>query len=175
MNRNLRGYQDVQAEVALDVDVVIVGSGPGGAASARILAEGGRKVVVLEEGPAVPHFKANMPNTQRYHMQEDGMIVARGSGMMPIAAGRGVGGGSLVNSAICFRTPEEVLRGWIPTLGGDDRFSPEHLAPIFDELEQILGIVKTDEAIAGENNKLIVRGARKLGLFSDFLHRNAPT
>jgi choline dehydrogenase-like flavoprotein len=39
-------------------------------------------------------------------------MVARGSAMMPIAAGRGLGGSTLVNSALSFRPAREVLDGW---------------------------------------------------------------
>ena len=35
----------------LDVDVAVIGSGAGGATTAAVLAEGGRRVTILEEGP----------------------------------------------------------------------------------------------------------------------------
>ncbi len=169
-----RGFEDARGETTLDADVVVVGTGPGGAALGRTLARGGLRVVLLEEGPALPRFRPNQAHTSRYHMQENGMMVAAGTGMMPIAAGRGVGGGSLVNSAICFRTPDAVLDGWEAVLGGDARFASRALAPIYDALEALLGVGRTPDAIAGENNHLIVRGARKLGLHADLVHRNTP-
>ena len=55
-------------------DVVVVGSGPGGAAVSRALAAGGLSVVVLEEGPPRSRFRPNYAHTARHHMQEGGTI-----------------------------------------------------------------------------------------------------
>lgn len=170
----LRSWEDVQGDVELEADVVIVGTGPGGAAVARVLAEAGKRVVMLEEGPSTPRFASHYANAMRYHMQEGGSMVALGDAAVGVAAGRGVGGGSLINSAICWRAPDDVLAGWTDVLGGDARFRPESMAPIYDEISEIIGVTKTRPEIAGENNHLIVRGARALGLEADFLHRNAP-
>ncbi len=170
----IRDHNDARGETTLDADVVVVGTGPGGASVARVLAEAGAHVVMLEAGPARPRFRRNYAHAQRYHYQEQGGMVASGSAMMPIAAGRGVGGGSLVNSAICWRTPDAVLDEWVDVLGGDDRYSAARLAPIYDELEALIQVGPTDPSIAGENNLLIVRGAQKLGLPGGLLRRNAP-
>lgn len=168
------GWEDAKGERKLECDVVIVGTGPGGAAMARVLAEGGKRVILLEEGPHVSHFRPNQANVMRYHMQEGGSMVAFGSGAVGVAAGRGVGGGSLVNSAICWRTSDHVLESWETVLGGDTRFSPQEMRPVYAELEVPLGITQTREDIAGENNKLIVRGAKLLGLDAGLLWRNTP-
>jgi choline dehydrogenase-like flavoprotein len=170
----VRGYAEVVGDIELEADVVIVGTGPGGAAIGRVIAEAGKRVVFLEEGPAKSNFRPNMTHTMRYHMQEGGGMVALGSAAISVAAGRGVGGGSLINSAICWRTPHKVLESWTEVLGGDDRFRPEAMEPVFDELSEILQIGRTPEAIAGENNLLIVRGAKKLGLEAGLLERNTP-
>jgi len=170
----LRDHTDVKGDAELSADVVIVGTGPGGASIARVLADAGRRVVLVEEGPARPNFRPNAAHTNRFHMQEGGGMVARGSKLMPIAAGRGVGGGSLVNSAICFRVPDDVADGWVDVLGGEDRFSAANLRPLFEEMEAILGVAETPETVAGENNMIVVRGVKKLGLEGGLVRRNAP-
>ncbi|MGC6514132.1 MAG: GMC family oxidoreductase N-terminal domain-containing protein [Myxococcota bacterium] len=170
----LWSHEDTRGEVRHDVDDVIIGSGPGGAAMARVLAERGRRVMMVEQGPSKPNFRPNMAHTMRYHMQEGGSMVAMGSAPVSVAAGRGVGGGSLINSAICWRTPEHVLERWVEVLGGDNRYGPAVLTEVFDELSDLLQITQTWDGIAGENNKLIVRGAEALGLKGGLLHRNAP-
>lgn len=170
----VRSHRDAQGDTLLDADVVIIGSGPGGAAAARVLAEGGLRVVVVEEGPAQSRFRPNQAHTMRYHMQEGGSMVALGATAVAVAAGRGVGGGSLINSAICWRAPDPVLDGWTDVLGGDDRFRAANMGPVYDEIGDIIEVTLTPDHIAGENNKLIVRGAQALGLPSGLLHRNTP-
>ncbi|MBZ0254349.1 MAG: FAD-binding protein, partial [Candidatus Methylomirabilis sp.] len=48
--RVIRAFDDVGASLREAADVVIVGSGAGGAVLAKELAERGRSVIVLEEG-----------------------------------------------------------------------------------------------------------------------------
>jgi len=167
------GFEDVGEGRDYTADVVVVGAGPGGSAAARQLAAAGMKVVVLEEGPTTSRFRPNFGQTMRYHMQEGGGMVAQGSAIVPIAAGRGIGGGSLINSAICFRTPDYILDKWVSLLG-DERYSPAALAPIFDELEELLGIGPVTEETAGKNNELIVRGTKIKGYPGGLIRRNTP-
>lgn len=157
----------------LTADVVVVGTGPGGAACARVCAQGGARVVLLEEGPPASRFARHQGGTMRHHYQEGGAMVATGTTFVPIAAGRGVGGGSLINSAIAWRAPDHVLERWT-TLLGDDRFGPAALTPLYDELWALLGIWPTRPEISGANNDLIVRGVQKLGLEGGYLQRATP-
>lgn len=154
------------------VDVVIVGVGPGGAACARQLAMAGARVLLLEEGPPKSRFARNQGNAMRYHMQEGGTMVATGA-MMPIASGRGLGGGSLINSAIAWRCPDDVLSGWVDRIH-DDRFAPAQMKPVYDELWELLGIWSTRLEISGRNNDMIVKGVRALGLDGGYLERATP-
>lgn len=167
-------HRDVRSDTTLEADVVIVGTGPGGAAVGRAFAQAGAKVIWVEEGLSTPRFRPNLAHVNRWHMQEGGAMLSQSAdAMMPIAAGRGVGGGSLVNSAICFRTPDAVLDEWTRVLG-DDRFSPAHLAPVFDEIEARIEVGITNEAVAGENNRIIVRGAAARGHRGGLVRRNTP-
>jgi choline dehydrogenase-like flavoprotein len=157
------------------VDVVIVGAGPGGSSAARVLANAGAKVLVLEEGPAKSRFAPNQGHTMRYHMQEGGTMVAMGErAFMPIAAGRGLGGGTLINSAIAWRAPDAILNGWAELLK-DDSLSAAALKPYYDEIWELLGVSKPNDFVAGANNRLIVRGVKKLGYEGGYLDRYTPT
>ncbi len=167
-------HRDVRGDVTLEADVVIVGTGPGGAAAGRALAQAGAKVIWLEEGLGQTRFRKNLAHTNRWHMQEGGTMVSQSlDAMMPIAAGRGVGGGSLVNSAICFRTPDHVLDEWTRVLG-DDRYAPGRMAPVFDEIEARIEVGFTPDEVAGENNRIIVRGAAARGHRGGLVRRNTP-
>lgn len=167
------GFDEVGAGRTLEADVVIVGSGPGGSAAAWVLAEAGARVVVLEEGPPKSRFRPNYAHTSRYHMQEAGSMLVKGDAMFPMAAGRGVGGGSLINSALAFRTPDHVTSHWRELLD-DPHWGPEGLAPVYDEIADLLGIGPVTEDVAGENNRLIIRGATAIGLKASLAPRNTP-
>jgi choline dehydrogenase-like flavoprotein len=162
-----------ETDVELDADVVIVGTGPGGSAAARTLADAGIRAVMLEEGPAKERFRPNQSAVMRYHMQEGGAMVATGSTYMPIAAGRGIGGGTLINSAIAWRCPDDVLDGWTEKLQ-DQRYSAANMRSVYDWLWEYLGVWETRPEISGENNDLIVRGVRALGWEGGYLSRYTP-
>ena len=89
-------------------------------------------------------------------MQEGGSMVAQGTTMMPIAVGKGVGGPTLINSALSFVPPDYILEKWAATLQ-DDYWSAKEMKDTFDFITSYLG-VKTSPNIAGENNNLILRG-----------------
>jgi len=167
------GYEAVGKGRKLTADVVIVGTGPGGASVARVLAEGGAKVVLIEDGPAQSRFRPNQAHTMRYHMQEGGMIIAQGSGYLSIAAGRGVGGGTLINSALSFQPAPDVLDEWAERLQ-DPGWGADALTPIYDEVARLIGVADTQPWFAGENNRLIVRGIEALGLDGGLAPRSTP-
>lgn len=102
------------ASGALAAEVVVVGSGPGGAVTACLLAEGGRDVLLVEEGPLLaadlpaPFSLAEMVAKYR----NGGVTVALGPTKIAYAEGRCVGGGSEVNSGLYHRTPGDLLERW---------------------------------------------------------------
>ncbi len=165
------GYSTLDRD--LECDVAILGTGPGGAAAARTLADLGLRVVLLEEGPPEERFRPNQGAVMRYHMQEGGGMVATGRALMPIAAGRGVGGGTLINSAIAWRCPDTVLDSWSDLLG-DMRYSAANMRPVYDWLWEYLGIWDTLPAVAGENSELVIRGAKVAGYPGGYLARYTP-
>lgn len=166
------GWEQARGGRTLSADVVIVGTGPGGAAVALTLAEAGLSVLLLEEGPASSNFRPNQAHTARYHMQEGGAMVARGEVFVPIAAGRGVGGGSLINSALCFRPSEQLFIDWEALLG--PAWSPEVMFPIYDELAELIGVGMTPPELAGRNNQIIADGVAKLGWEGGLAPRSTP-
>ena len=167
-----QGWTD--QDVTLEADVVVVGAGPGGSAMAKQLAEAGLSVWVIEEGPPKSDFQPNQAHTARVHMQEAGTMLAQGPTPFLIAAGRGIGGGSLINSALCFRTPDTVLDEWVGILG-DDTWSPANMEPIFDEVEAWTGVgLPTSEFAAGLHNVRIAEAAARLGYPGGLARRNTP-
>ena len=157
----------------MDVDVVVVGSGAGGAVTAESLARSGLSVVVLEEGGT---YRATEESGDRpvermlRHYRDNGLTFAMGSPMISLPMGRVVGGTTTVNSGTCFRTPEDVLVDW--QRRGVTGVSPETMAPIFDEVEEVLGVQPVPEEVLGANGSVARRGAEALGWSGGPIRRN---
>ncbi len=153
-------------------DVVIVGSGAGGASAAAVLAEAGLDVVVLEAGG---HFdRDSYPRdpieavTSLY--REAGLTVAEGRPPVPVPVARAVGGTTVINSGTCFRAPEPVLRNW------DDEYGvgwATDLDAEYSEAEDFLRVTPLDPERMGRNGQLAMEGARALGASGGPISRNA--
>jgi choline dehydrogenase-like flavoprotein len=162
-------------DVVLHCDVVIVGSGPGGATAARDLAVAGADVVVVEAGAWVqPHeFPADPLASLSNLYAGGGFVFTKGRSPMQVLQGRVLGGTSVVNSAICWRLPRDVHDEWVaadPSLG--DALSWESIDRAGEQIEDYLGVAPTAAAVAGANNELLARGAAQMGLAHQPIRRN---
>jgi choline dehydrogenase-like flavoprotein len=99
----------------VDTDVVVIGSGAGGAVAAETLAKAGQRVVLLEAGPQVrvADMTRDGPAFLSKYYWEGGLRMLRGSGAWPAMSGRALGGSTVVNSAIMFALPDWVRELWI--------------------------------------------------------------
>src|ERR1035438_5500987 len=94
----------------IDADVCVIGAGAGGAVVAAELAEGGARVVVLEQGPHHDpgDFTARPPEMLARLYRDGGQTTTLGTPPILLPLGRGLGGTTLINSGSCFRTPPPV-------------------------------------------------------------------
>src|SRR5258708_34729751 len=99
----LHAAPDLKPGAKLAAGVAVVGSGAGGAAVAAELSKSGLKVVVLEEGRSfAPADLVSKPSWAFRHLYSGrGLMVGKGKVLVPLVAGRAVGGSTFVNSAIC--------------------------------------------------------------------------
>lgn len=158
-------------------DVVVVGSGAGGAVVATLLAEAGRRVIVLEEGgyhrPA-DYQRFTPSESLRLLFREGGMVTAFGVGDTPIISltmGRAVGGSSVVTGGVCFRIPGSVHARWVRELGLDE-LSERALEPAYESVEQRLDVREVPEEMRSASTARFVEGARRLGIEMRPLRRN---
>ncbi len=159
--------------VDADADVCVVGAGAGGAVVAAELAEGGARVVLLEQGPAhdPDGFTARAPEMLARLYRDGGQTATIGMPPILLPLGRGIGGTTLVNSGTCFRTPVHVLERWAREFGLD--LDEPTLRPCFERVEQALSVSEVTPELAGANAAVVRRGAERLGWSHGYLRRNA--
>lgn len=167
--------RDVRVPLRLDADVVVVGSGPAGAAVAADLAPRGLSVVIVEAGrwfePSA--FPPSAFEAMAAMYRDLGASVVVGRAPMPFLQGKMVGGSSPVNGAICWRLPHDVHERWCRTDRAlADALPWSVLESVTDALEARLGVAPTDPAVAGPKNLLMAAGADALGLEHRPIRRN---
>lgn len=174
-HRGVKVFADYAGGIRSDCDVVVVGSGPGGAVVAKELAERGKDVVLLEEGPpfGVKDFRQEAGEALARTLRDGGMRTARGTAYVPTMQAIALGGGSLINSAICARAPAWVFEKWADKTGTAS-ISAESLAPHYERVEKIIGVQSTPDEVQGERNLRFKRGCDALGISSEPTARNAP-
>ncbi len=154
-------------------DACVIGAGAGGAVLAAELAEGGAKVIVLEQGPEhkADGFTARPPQMLARLYRDGGQTVTIGNPAVALPLGRGVGGTTLINSGTCFRTPSHVLERWRTESGLE--LDDAVLDRCFGRVERALSISEVSPELAGRNAAVARRGAERLGWSHGYLRRNA--
>jgi choline dehydrogenase-like flavoprotein len=150
-------------EPELRCEIAVIGSGPGGAISACLLAEAGRDVLLLEEGPYY-ELESCQPFSvdemvQKY--RNGGQTVALGRNKIAYVEGRCVGGGSEINSGLYHRTPSDILELWRKDFAVE-AISEKELAPHFEASEKELSVSFLPGAAPPASLKLH-EGATRLG------------
>ncbi|HVU01590.1 MAG TPA: GMC family oxidoreductase [Polyangiaceae bacterium] len=158
-------------------DVVVVGSGAGGAVVAAHLAEAGRRVIVLEEGPHVSaerYGKMRPSETLRHLWRDGGLTMAVGIGNSPVInvmMGECVGGSSVLTGGVCFRTPDSVLDHWAKDFGLRE-LAPREMEAYFDDVERAVHVEEVPESMRSRSTKLFALGAERLGRPVSPIRRN---
>jgi choline dehydrogenase-like flavoprotein len=171
---NCHDGRTITTDDAIECDVVIVGSGAGGAALAHDLASRGHAVVVLETGR---YFKRRdfdgrpLPAFGEMYL-DGGMTLALGNIGVPVWAGQTVGGSTTINSGTCYPTPPRVLERW--RREGLAFASADGLGPYFARVESMLQVETARPEHLGAIGGVIARGADALGWSHGPLRRNAP-
>ncbi len=161
---------EIEIGQTLHADAVIVGSGAGGSMTALELAKRGLRVVLLERGRDVTRFS----------QREDEMIPELFSDMggqrtddlsVMILSGKGLGGSTLHNTNLCKRIDPQILGHWVSAFGLSD-WTPEAMAPLFSEVETMLGVTPIAASQLNTNNDILRRGCETLGYRGAVLSHN---
>lgn len=148
-----------------EIDVIVVGTGFGGAAVACRLAQAGARVVVLERGrrwtvdqyprkPTDPWFyQHSLPH------KLNGWLDLRFFKGMAVALGAGVGGGSMCYSSVVMKAdPDYFDQGpWPPEI------TFAELLPYYQKAEAMLGVGEIPAGQRTHRYQLLRQAAEKLG------------
>jgi choline dehydrogenase-like flavoprotein len=175
MSERVHPAATLDGDETVDCEVVVIGTGAGGAVVAKELAERGHAVVLLEEGDyhSRADFSGHAVDMQRKLYRDMGATFAIGNALIPIPLGRTVGGTTAINSGTCYRAPARVLDHWADAFGLSD-LSSGKMDPYFERVEAILGVASAEPRYLGGVARVIARGCDALGLSHQPLRRNAP-
>ena len=153
----------LKAPQTLEGDVLIVGTGAGGAMAAEILSRAGLNVILAEEGPlkTASSFR-DMDESRAYRdLYQEGAGRTSSDGAIAVLQGRAVGGSTTINWTSSFRTPVPTLEHWAArhsVIG----HGVEDMRPWFEFVERRLNMVPWPQA-PNANNGVLRRGCEALG------------
>jgi len=173
--RQVSAARDLPVGEVLECDVVVVGTGAGGAVVAKELAERGVAVLLVEEGEFHKRSdfpRRSIPATQMLY-RRSGITGVVGNCVIPIPIGKSVGGSTTINSGTCFRIPDWISDRWENELGLAE-ISAEALAPYYQKVEQTLEVGPSSKDARGPVSDVIAEGCASLGWSHFPVRRNAP-
>jgi choline dehydrogenase-like flavoprotein len=159
----IRRGRDLAADLALEVDAIVVGTGAGGSVAARALARAGARVVAFEEGG--DHVARDM--TQREDEMLPELFQDRAGRMtddlaITVLQGRGVGGSTIHNTNLCKRIAPEILDLW-QRKHGVIGCSEAEMRAAFETIERDLSVAPIPDDAISPNNDALRRGVAALG------------
>lgn len=157
-------------------DVVIVGSGAGGAVAFARLVERGLNVIIIEEGH--PFGSGSYPyaisTSTRLLYRNAGLNPIFGRPMVPFGEGRCLGGTTEINGGLVWRTPDHLRAEWCDSLGLQEVYG-KCLDPHFEYIERRLGVSTLGTGRAGNRDSALLRyGAEQIGWKVVDVPRAAP-
>ncbi len=157
--------RDLKAEVFVghdaipaEVDVIVIGSGAGGAVAAAAVADESHEVLILEAGHNYPSSRiTHQESRMTARLFKDGALQTTKDRDVIIFQGRVVGGSTVINNGICLRMKhaglvhpqaEDVYQTWA-SLGAP--ISETELTVSYEAVETALEVSEIS-AISGRNN-----------------------
>jgi choline dehydrogenase-like flavoprotein len=157
---------------SITAEICVIGSGSGGATAARLLAEAGREVVVLEEGRDL----VGPERSQRDAPMYDQLYMDRGGRAshdlsVSVLQGRVLGGGGVVNTCDVVPIPEGVLHHWTRKYGLED-FEPTSFKRFEEAALVDLSANRIPADMVNKANGLLRQGGEALGFRGEVLMHN---
>jgi len=162
---------DAWPDDEVECEVVVIGTGAGGAVVGKELADRGIAVVFVEEGRHWRRDSVTGSSIDAHRKYYRGAFVL-GPWLFPVFMGRMVGGSTAINTGSCYRTPTWVLDEWCDRIG-TDAFSEANMRPYFEQVERTLVVGAPDPALVGPPGEVVSRGCKAFGWENGPVMRNA--
>lgn len=161
----------IDGDTVLHTDVVIVGSGAGGGVVAGELSAAGYDVVVLEKGGfyTEPDFDGAELSSYARFFENRGLLTTSDLSML-VMAGSALGGGTTINWAASFRTPDNVLEEWEKEYGVTG-FTGDAYQDAMEAVSERINV--NDSCPPNRLNAILYDGASELGFSTATAPRNA--
>ncbi|KAH8815658.1 hypothetical protein F5884DRAFT_187284 [Xylogone sp. PMI_703] len=164
-------FKAASESAVVETDVVIVGSGCGGAVCAKNLAEAGHRVIVVDKGY---YFKTeHLPMEEvaaGINLFDNGGADMAEDGSISVVSGSTWGGGGTINWAASLQTQGFVRKEW-----AEDRglkfFGTAEFQTCLDRVCQRMG-VSADHIRHNHGNETLLEGSRKLGYTAKTVPQN---
>lgn len=157
-------FADYSGQSEFRTDVLVIGTGAGGAVVGAELAQEGVEVTFVEEGSYnptssfTPHAGESVPRMYR----DGGATMILGRAPIPFIEGRTVGGTTVLNGGMTYRAPDNVLDDW-QRITGTDELGIRGMEDDFAKVESIVSAKHQHEASVGNDNRLMAQGAKRMG------------
>ncbi len=169
--------------IADSVEVIVIGSGAGGAVAASNLTDQGYEVLIVEAGPYLPSSKISRHEAQMTSsLYKDGALQTTRDRDIVVFQGRTVGGSTVINNGICLRLAREgethpdandVLSTW-QDLGAP--IAADALEASYARVEARLDVSEIDRRLGRYNGTRLLRGWNAYQAHSsDPLDHRAPS
>lgn len=162
--RDLR-HDQMLAAVPAAADVIVIGSGAGGAVAAANLARAGHDVLIVEAGPFFPSTDiTHQESRMTARLFADGGLQSSRDHDVIVFQGRVVGGSTVINNGICLRVQkpgethpaaEDVLARWAD-LGAP--VDAARFAAAYDAVEARLQVDAIEHRAGRHNGPHLQRG-----------------
>lgn len=152
----------------IETDVIIIGSGCGGAVCAKNLSEAGHRVIVADKAYHWgPEYLPMKESDSGIHLFANGGVESSDDSSIACIAGQSWGGGGTINWSASLQTQGFVREEWAKE--GLPFFTSSEFQNSLDRVCHRMG-VSTDHIDHNKNNSYLAEGARRLG----YSHKTVP-
>lgn len=162
----VNSFDNFQENTKIRCEYLIIGSGAGGSVAALELTAEGKDVLLIEEGGDynLKNSKDSFSERMRLLYRGGGVTPFIGSPIVGFGEGKTLGGSTVINGGLIWRTPEKILEQWEKNfnLTGYDKSS---LSRHFEKIESILSVSKMNPLDKTHNldSLKLWHGAKSLG------------